>query len=526
MSEILKLSEFAKKGLNTDLAPWDLPPEFLTDMNNIRIINQKAVSFGGYQLWSTPPVDFEPSVLKHAGLLTAQFWWVAGKDAVYSFDGTNWIDISSTVGYSAIINKEDWTCTLFSTFTVATHPQIYPEFWTGASGATLMEPLPFDATRTFSDVDIRMDIIRSHKDFLIAWGLNEQGTELVDTIRWSTAADVGFLPATWDESDATALAGKAQLGGSGGKIIDGLPLRDAFIIYRENGISVLDYTGDIFVWRIRHLETTTGAINKDCIVEVKGKHFFIGDGDILVNDGNSIKSIMHHRIRKRFIANINIDQFQTSYALRNDLDKEVWFCVPEGQATFPNIAYIYNWRDDTWFLRDLNPEAVFTAQGPFIESSGPATLTWDTWTVTWDTAVGAWGNDIKTPLSNKLISIRESDGALLILDSDVNDNVEEYLCFIERTDIPMEGHDNVTTIQSIYPHLKSTVPVRIRLGSQKRAGGPITWKPFIDFDPNTSRKINIRTTGELHAIRVERPSSEGVWEFSGVDFEYVFAGKR
>jgi len=527
MSEILRAKDFGQKGLNTDLPPWDLDPGFLTDMGNVRVVNNKLVSFGGYFEWTVPPVNFEPSLLKHAGILSGKAWWVAGKDAVYTWDGSNWVNISSVLGYAGITDKDGWTCDLFSKFIVATHPQIYPEYWTGATTSTQMLPLPFDATRTWEDVDIRVDIIRSHKDFLLAFGLNEQGDELIDTYRWSDAADVGAIPGTWDETQADNLAGRAQLGGTGGKIIDGLTLRDSFIIYRESGVSVLDYTNDVFVWRARHLADTVGAINKDCIVEVKGHHFFIGDGDILKNDGNSVRSIMHKRIRRRFVANINVEQFQTSFALLNGLNKEIWFCVPEGaSSTFPNIAYIYNWRDDTWMLRDLLPEAVFMSQGPQLVGTGLPAQTWDNWTQTWNTATGVWGNVVKTPLSNKLIQIRESDGALLIVDSDVNDNSEVYLSFIERTDIPLEGHENVTSIQSVYPHMKSSIPVRIRIGSQQRAGAPVNWKNFVDFDPSKQRKIDIRSTGELHAFRIEREFNDGIWEFSGIDFEYVFAGKR
>ena len=524
MSEILKISEFAMAGLNTDLPPHDLPPGFLTDMSNMRIINNSIQSFGGYHHWGTP-VEFNPGWLIHAGSLTGKFWLVAGESAVESWDGTDFVDISSAAGYGDITDKSLWTGDVFTNFIVATHPQIYPEYWIGINNNDPMLPLPFDLSNTFEDKDIRVGILRAHKEFLIAMDLVEVGAELVDVVRWSDAADVGSLPQSWDEFDPTTLAGKATLGGPGGRIIDGRPLRDSFCIYRESGITIMDSTNNIFVWRFRHLETTSGLINKDCCVQVKQNHFYISDGDIVRNDGNQVTSIMHKRIRERFVGNINVENFNNSYALKNDIAKEIWFCVPEGDSVFPNTAYIYNWKDDTWFVRDLNPEVIFMSYGPNLDKPP---RTWDSWTETWDTATGVWGNDFRTPLNNTLVGIIKpvSGSELIIIDSDENDNAEEYLSFIERTGFPLEGIDTVTTIQSLYPHMEGTVNVRVRLGSQRHANAPIEWKPYVSFNPSTDRKVDIRSTGELHAFRFEAETDEGEWSVSGMDVEYVIDGAR
>ena len=523
MSETLQIREFAQKGLNTDLPPWELDPGFLTGMNNVRIVNNSLLAFGGYRSWSVPPVQFDPGWLIHGGALSADFWVIAGADAIYAFDGLIWTDISSAVGYAPIADSTLWAGDVFSYFVVVTHPQVYPEYWPGAI-TDIMLPLPWDDTRDWSDVDIRCDIIRSHKDFLIALVLNEQGTELIDTVRWSDAADVGFLPRSWDETDPTTLAGKAQLGGSLGKIIDGLSLRDSFVIYRENGVSVMDYTGDVFVWRFRHLEQTSGLINKDCLVEVKGKHYFIGDGDILVNDGNTVRSIMHKRIRKRFL-NVNPAQVKNAFAFYNETFKEIWFCVTEGEnATYPDTVYIYNWRDDTWFTRDLNPEVKFIAQGPI---SNIPIRDWDNWTETWNTAIGSWDQESRTPLGKALVGIKtDPEQELIILDDLQNDNIEEYVCFIERTDLPIAGQTMVVTVQEIFPFMDGTIPVTVRLGSQQRAGGPIAWKPEILFNTDLDRKINLRITGELIAFRMESVFEDGSWELSGMDMKYVEVGER
>ena len=523
MSETLHIREFAQKGLNTDIPAWDLDPGFVTSLNNVRIINNQLITFGGYKSWSVPPEQFDPGLLIHGGALSSPYWVVFGADAVYAFDGEIWTDISSAAGYGPLNDSTFWIGDILSSFVIATHPQIYPEFWAGTL-VDPMQPLPFDATRTWLDVDIRCGLMRSHKDFLIAMDLNEAGTELIDTVRWSDAADVGFLPGSWDEADPSVLAGKAQLGGSLGKIIDGMSLRDSFVIYRENGISVMDYTGDAFVWKIRHLEQTTGLINKNCIVEVKGRHFFIGDGDILMNDGNTVDSIMHKRIRKRFLT-AKPEFIRNWYAFVNDLFKEIWFCVIEKEGSvYPDTAYIFNWKDNTWFTRDLNPETTFIAQGP---TSLIPERTWDNWEETWDTATSTWDKEGRTPLGKALVGIKtDPQQELIIIDDTDNDNVEEYICLLERTDLPIAGHERVVTVQEIFPFMSGTIPVTVRLGSQQRPGGPISWKPEIQFDSQTDRKINLRVTGELIAFRVQSSFNDGSWSLSGMDVKYVVVGER
>ena len=67
--------------------------------------------------------------------------------------------------------------------------------------------------------------------------------------------------------------------------------------------------------------------------------------------------------------------------------------------------------------------------------------------------------------------------------------------------------------------------VNIRVGSHHYAGDGARWKPAVDFDPQKERKIDIRTSGELHAYRVEGPTN-GNFNISGMDVEFIPAGGR
>ena len=71
----------------------------------------------------------------------------------------------------------------------------------------------------------------------------------------------------------------------------------------------------------------------------------------------------------------------------------------------------------------------------------------------------------------------------------------------------------------IFPQVEGNTPVTIRVGSHHYAGDGARWKQAVSFDPRADRKVDIRTTGELHAFRVEGPTN-GNFNISGLDIEF------
>ena len=513
-------------GLNTDLAPWDLGEESLTYVNNVRLTNNSLVSFGGYSTIETLPVDFQPGFLMHVGSTSSPFWIIPGRDSVLIYDSFALTDISSVAGYASINNEDLWTGCNLSTVPIITNRATHPEFWPQLSVAAQMLPLPWDATRTWAEANQACGIIRAHKQFLFALDITIAGVESPNGVRWSSPADVGDIPDSWDELDITNVAGLTFLRSNGGKIIDGLSLRDAFVVYRESSISVFDFVGGQFVWQIRELDGSVGLTSPECIVEINGKHYFIGNGDIMVNDGNTVQSLLHNKFRKRFVNNFDADSFLTSYIVHNNITSEIWFCVPETGNAYPNVAYIHNYRDGSWTLRDI-PLAVSASYGSRQSSS----VFWNTLATTWDTEEGGWSSSTTSPLANSIISVIKPlnaglSGSLVLPDLRQAPSEIDYTASIERIGFPLGGLDSTTTIQRIYPHMRGTGTVNIQIGSQDDPGGLVTWKPAVRFQPAFDRKVDIRSTGNLHCFRLTADFSEGIWELSGLDIEYVSAGNR
>jgi len=519
--ENANISNIGLKGLNTDLTAWDLPAEFITDGSNFRVQSNNIISTGSYTAWSIPPINLLPGLVARVGTIGGDFWLVVGRNGVYVWSEPTWTNIDSIAGYTLAIDGElDWTVAMLGRIPIINNPAHVPEYWSPQSAGQIMQPLEFSPGVDWVTAGKSFRVIRSHKNFLFALNLVEGGVTLENSYRWSHPAENNGLPFTWDETDVSSLASIEQLGAEGGVIIDGLSLRDSFCIYSERSINLLDLSNDEFVFNRRELSSTVGIVNKNSIVEINGSHLFLSDGDIFKNDGNKIQSIIHNRLRRRFNSRLNASAFNRSFVIRNTVMKEVWFCVPENKSKYPNIAYVYNWADDSWALKDLPPSLTHASYG----SQSDTILTYDTVTSTYDSIGSTYDAGNRTPLDETVIGCRSNDGALIFMDpvDEFDVNIDSK---IERTGFALNGVVANFTVSRIYPYMAGKVPVNIQIGAQARIGGPVTWSALTLFDPSVDRKLDIRISGALFCWRV---SSIGIgkWSMSGMSVEYALTGSR
>jgi len=535
MLKLLTINNLGQAGYNSDIAKIDLGPEYMTYAENFRILRNSVETFGGTLLAIPPPDEVDKVGLLYAVRTSTQsVWFVCGTNSIYAYTGSIWENYSPLDGSGDPIsfNLADgrellWTGCMIGKTVFFNHPDIGPLYLIIGSSNNFQD-LPFtfgDPSQgippaTFKDVDIYFDVIRSHKNFLFGLGLTEKGVSFGDSYRWSHPADENGIPFTWDESDLSSLAGRASLGGDGGQIIDGLSMRDSFFIYSQDSIDFLSFTQGDFVWKRQRLSSIVGLLSKDCIVEIKGAHFLLVDGDIVKNDGTNITSIIHNRLQKRLNSRANEATLITSFALRNDAKKEIWFCLPESDSEIPSVAYVYNWRDDTWYIKDFQTPVVSGSSG--IQPIDK--VTWDEIDGTWENATRTWSSSKATSINDTLIASL-SNGTLLEIDPSGDIDEDSFDTVLERTDYPLEGNRANNTVVRIYPHISSSGNVLIQVGSQQFTGDSVNWETAQEFDPSINRKLDFRTTGELFCWRISS-IEKARFSISGIDVEYSNAGVR
>lgn len=506
-------------GLNSDINPVDLGEGFLTHCNNVRMKAGGIIPSGGYADVVAIETGITPQHMRFVKCIDADKWIIACNSKILSYTAS-FTDISPTA-MPGITDGDTWTITSISGITIVNHPVLGPHYMDAATSKLL--PLVWNKTQNWNEAHQKCDVIAVHRQFMFAMGLTINGKHIADGVRWSAPADVGAIPPNWDPLDTTSSAGIVSLGGSSGKIVGGLTMRDSFAVYREFGITMFDFVGGQYVWRARALESNAGLIAKDAVVDVNGIHYFMSYGDVFMNDGNTVRSIAVDKILRR-LNSIDKHNFDRAFATHNSASKEIWFCVPTAKYEYANAAFVYNYEYDSWMVRDL----------PIVISADNGTLTstdtiWDNSHETWDGSTKSWGDNANSPfdiVQLGLAKISATEFKIVALDIPVGFNSSPYSSIIERTDLVLGGIDTTNTITRIYPHVTGASKMRIQVGSQMMPGGPVLWKPYVDFEPSVDRKVDIRTTGLLHAYRIMATDVTSNFTLTGLDFEYTEAGRR
>jgi len=406
---------------------------------------------------------------------------------------------------------------------IANNPGSFPSYWSPIDTNVKMEYLEFSPGVTWQAADKSCSVMRTFKNMIFALGLTGVNEVIPHGYRWSHPADANSLPFTWDESDPSAIAGKGQLSGDLGKIYDGLSLRDSFLIYSERGITSLDFIGGEFIFRSRIVTEAIGILGTNCVVSAENYHLFMSDGDIYKTNGTTFKSILAGKVLVRYLRDINHAAVDKCYAVSNPSAFEAWFCIPTKSSDTPDVAYVYNWREDNWSVRSLPISNKFASYGRHIHSGG----TWDSQTLSWDDAGNIWRAEHTSPVDNVIVAVSDSNSSIAVLDTLSGDDIVREESFIGRSNLDISAKGDISSIVTIYPSIKTNVPVDIQFGTQAYIDAPIIWKPAVTFQPS-QRKLDIRLSSELIAWRISSNEDHisGRWIYSGMRITYVNGGTR
>lgn len=559
---ILNIRNIGSTGVISDIEPWDLPPEVLSDGLNYRLSANKVQSVGGTKPIAPAVGDQLGHINQSKDFSSNSTWVVCGENNIYLYDGTTYTPIADSIARSeprfSNLDPSLWSTAKIGQVVFFNHPQLYPLYWIddGATGGSV-EPLEWHVgAETWKDKGYSCRLIRAHKNFLFALGMQEGPDAYPDKVWWSHPAEPNGRPFSWrpTSEQPDSIAGWVNLG-RGGSIVSGDSLRDSFVIYSEQAINTMDFVGDALGWRRRSISSSAGVASPESLIEVQGLHYFITPGDVQMFDGNSVQSLMHNRLRKRFAARVNFEAMGHAWAAHNPAFTEIWFAVPEENEDFPKIVYAFNYRDNNWSIRDL--ERPFR-HAHFGYTPVVSETSWQSMQGTWDNTRQAWNMSGDSPFEAALLGVtadeihdidvlneyfdetyKGSKGEIWNTatgswdsqtlnwdDIDPRNNYQRTPTIIRRTDLPIGGHDVNTTITRLYPMVEGTAPIKIRVGSQQHAGGEISWAgDYRTFTPGKDRKIDVRTTGEVHCYEIK---SEGgaFFNLTGMDIEFSEAGRR
>jgi hypothetical protein len=379
-------------------------------------------------------------------------------------------------------------------------------------------------------ITTRCKSLRAFRSFLISLNITKDNVNFPRLVKWSTEAATQTLPTSWNETTSTVDAGEFELADTKGAILDGLPLRDSFMIYKEDAVFSMTFVGTPFIFAFRQLSPTIGAIAKNCVAEFDGGHAIFGKGNFYVNDGQRMKPILPMKLKEYVFQSIDGQQTDKSFVVADYGRNEILFCFTSdgGGTNFPNKAVVWNYVTNTFTIRDI-PDCAHMGYG---NVSNPTTST--TWAETagyWETATGPW--TMSYDLQDKVLLFADPGNTKLYRDRSGNKNDTTNMeSYIERTGLSLDesGRPNqnmVKRISAIYPNMaiSSTNDINVYIGTQMSTEGGITWSAPVTFNPNTQSKVSVRGTGKYYAVKFES-TTDMDWELDSYAIDIQNVGSR
>lgn len=528
------LTEIRPTSVVQDIPPSEVPPEQWTDLRNFYMRVGYAQRMSGlsqfFADWTDPPIN-----LINVSEGTSNFWVAMGRTTVQVIDQAGTVNDITPAVYVPTIDPFEANSTLINGFPVQSFQQDPPSFWDKNTG-NICAPLPgWPASTTAKS-------IRSFKQFLFALNMTESSIEINDKLRWSNAAEPGTVPTEWTASP-TNEAGDTTLADTSGEIIDGLSLRGQFIIYKNHSTYLCNFVGGTFVFTFRKFLTTSGILANNCVAEAEGRHIVMTDGDVLLHDGQNVRSLLDRKLRRFLFLQLDPDNFSNSFVFNYRAAKEVWICFPTQGFEFCNLAVIWDYAHDLLSLRELGETWSHGASGLVLSTT--AALDWDSQTDTWDASQGSWNRAQFTGAFERVlagVAVSTQDGfsdplgdglarLLFIDDSSTTRDGSPVFGQITRESLDLGTPEALKYVRRVWPRIEGSTGtvIRIRVGVQNDPTEGITWSPLQDFNVNVDDFLSFDLSGRYISVRFEDDGQPGapanaLWRVHGFDLEYTFQG--
>jgi hypothetical protein len=477
--------EMGSVGLNRDVYAPDTQPSEWTAGRNLRFRDGYAEKMQGHAaIYGAPQVP--PYAVFPTNGVAGRYWVYCGLQKVYAVQNTTHTDITRQTSGADVLytgtaaNK--WNGGVLTGVLFLNNGVDVPQFWGG-------DPAVKMANLTGWPAGYTCKVLRPFRNFLMALNVSNGAANFPTMVKWSTEADPGTLPATWDVTDATHDAGQVDLADTPDVIVDGLSLGQNFVVYKEGSTWLAQYSGQPYIFNFAPLSKQAGALAQNCAVEFPGGHAVLTQGDIVVVDfAGNVTSIADARIRKYLFNSIDSTNYGNSFAVANLRRNEIWFCVPKIGATWPNMAMVWNWKSNTWGTRDL-PNVSHANSGVIVYAQGNS---WQVQTTPWNLETKAWGQNEYTQATPRLVLASANDNLIYLADVGETFGAAAMTANCEKTGITFDAPERLKLITEVRPIIDAPAGtvVNVYVGGQADAEAPITWTGPFPFTVGTSLKVD------------------------------------
>lgn len=512
---IRDVPNLAKPGFVTDLPDMSVADGAWTDSRNVKYRDGAAEKCQGYTqamgelsvtaIWAAPVSD------------GSNFFWAYGSPTVmYATDGTSHANITGSITLGATEDL-NYSGGAFHGYLLVNDGVAIPQTWTPGLGNDLVSLTAWPALVTAK-------VLRPFKDFIFAFRITDGGVYNPRSMRWSDKAAPGALPGSWDFSDPTNQAGINELGQTLDAIVDGLPIRDSLMIYKENHSWIADYIGGDDIFGFRQVFSQVGLLTERSAIAFGSQHLVWTDQDIVLHDGNSARSILDGRARRWLFNRINTNRYKRSFAVADYRERTAYFCFPESGQDWPTLALAWNWAEDTLYPYELGGPKTWADTG-IVPSTGAS---FDSDTGNFDDVSGAFDDESYSPFAGFMLftdAIRKK--AYQGNTGETYDGTAMTV-YAERTDLAIKRDLlYMNRVRRVYPRVLGTAGdvLNFYVGTRATQNSTVQWTGPYPFVIGTDYKIDLRVSGRLFDFRVESMATNG-WRLHGMNIEFDPDGMR
>ena len=529
-----RISGFGELGINSDLPPWSIRDNAISFGKNVRAFHGRLTNFPGHEVYTTAPIEPHDLYAFEAPDRTV-LWLEAGLNKVYVYDGSVHTNITrqqaaADVDYTTDEYFDRWTGGIQGKIGFLNNGNDGPQQWDNISIGTKLRDMVYDpqgapGSQTWDELQYKAYAMRPYAGTIVAMNISEGINRFPSTLRWCEFIAPGDTDTDWVPR-TTNNANFKVLGDTSGNIIDGAPLRDDFIIYKQDSSFRMSFTGGDPPFIFERLPEHTRVINRRCIGITDEFHVLMSRGNIEIFDGNQYRSILERKYKVQYRNELFPNRILSSFVVVNAGEDEVWCCYPTqdqpGTQKWCDRAIVWNYANDTVSITDL-PNVKTMDSGIIIPElsdnfDDPPDITFDEDTQPFDSTVfqqvlefpvGAYGTNVAA------------------FTEVTTDNGTPRECIAERTGLilvdPETGirsTDAKHMLRSIRPDVETTQPFFIQVGAQETTASPIMWETEQSFDPLTQDELKFRATGKYFAFRI-RTNTAMVWALTELEFEYL-----
>jgi hypothetical protein len=502
-------------GIIRDAAPHELPPNAWSDGKNVRFADGYVERMRGHQvIYGAPPI--EPYFLLPYSMAGARNWIYAGAQKMYAVSVDTHSNITRQTGgvdvdYSATPGNV-WTGTDIGGVAVLNNGVDVPQVWAGTGRAV---NLP-DWTN-----GLRCKAMRKHKFSLVAMNLIESGVDKPHRVLVSHPAEPGTVPASWDTADATKDVVVQDLSKTEGRLVDGASIGDHFYLYKESSIYRMSYVGGNDIWAFSEpISEQAGALAVNCIARFDLGHAVLGQGDVFLNTGSRIESILNQKMRRWLQTSMDASNYDRSFLATNPTRNEVWVCIPRLGASVPNVALVWNYKDNVWTIRDL-PRAHYAASG-VIDTI--VTNSFDSRLDPFDSYTDPFDYNEYTQASQRMV-IASAARKLYLADASRLFDETNFQSYVARTGLDLGDPQYFKLVSAVYPRIEGAAGnvVRVYVGGYNDIGKPVTWSTPRNFVIGTDTKVDVTEEWRYIAIKFETVQ-QATWRLKSYLLEYQKTG--